>query len=202
MPASDYNPNIPQVGDEPSTTQPQLLLNWGAIQSLIDVDHADFASPNAGKHNKITFPVQCAVPAFAAGEVGLFSLLDATTNTNELTYYNVGGVSTPITASILSTGIPGLSSAGWAYLPSGILLKWGNAAANGNTVVPFPVAATIPVFNQVFSVQLTPQTVLVGDSNTAVRLNVFSTVSMTVYGSERTAEVASVAGFQYLAIGY
>lgn len=203
MPASDYNPNIPQPTDTGATMQPAVLLNFGAISALIDVDHVDFAAVGAGKHKKVTFPVQPVIPVFAAGDIGLFSTQSATTGVNELYLYNVAGESTPISASILSTDpTPANDSDGWTYLPSGLLLKWGSQTVTGNQAILFPVAADIPVFTQVVSVQLSTQGAAGGDSDRMVTLKTFTPTSITAYGSNRVTLTPAATIFQYLAIGY
>lgn len=200
---SDYNPNIPQPTDLPSQSQGQLLLNFGAISALIDVDHVDFAAAGAGKHKKVTLPVQPGIPVFAAGDIGLFSTESATTGVNELYLYNVAGESTPISASILSTDpAPANDSDGWTYLPSGLLIKWGSGSVIGNQMIVFPVAADIPVFNQVVSVQVSTQGAAPTDSNRFATLKTFTSLGITVYGSNRITTTPAQTEFQYLAIGY
>ncbi len=46
-----YQNNIPQPTDALSQSQSDILNNFAAIQTLIDVDHVDFANINQGKHN-------------------------------------------------------------------------------------------------------------------------------------------------------
>lgn len=200
MAASDYNPNIPQPTDTGATMQPAVLLNFGAIMDLIDVDHVDFASINAGKHNKITFPVQSEAPTFTAGELGLFSELSGTTDVNELYVYNAAGVANPITASILSTNAAPSGQPGWCYLPCGILMKWGMSSATGTTVVPFPVAANIPVFTGISSLLVTT-VAAAGADQFAYRVS-YTPTQMTVYGSARTTVSTATVSFEYIAIGY
>lgn len=201
MAASDYNRLVPQATDQLNVSQGDLLLNFGAIPDLLDVDHVDFASVGAGKHKRITFPVQSPAPTFTAGDLGLYSFLDPVTATNELYFNSFTSVNIPITASILSTNAaPGNSSAGWAYLPSGILLKWGNDVANGSTIILYPVAGDIPVFTAVCSVQLTTM-----GTGTDVFVQLQATLGplgFVGWGSERTTTAAAGVTFQYLAIGY
>lgn len=203
-----YNANIPMPTDQLSQSQADLLGNFQALSTLINVNHVDFASADQGKHKWVTFPVQAGSPpiAFGAGEVALYSFLNPITSQNEL-YVNKTNQATvtqiPGTASILSvTSNPGNNVSGWTYLPSGILLKWGNSTATGSTVINFPVAATIPVFTNVMSVLVTPFAAGGADSNIAVRISSFTNTTMTVYGSPRITSGAAAAGFQYLAIGY
>lgn len=200
MAASDYNKLIPQPADQLNLSQPSLLLNFGAISDLIDVDHVDFAAEGAGKHKKVTFPVQGSAPTFDAGDLGLFSELSGTTDVNELYVYNAAGVANPITASILSTNAAPSGQPGWCYLPCGILMKWGMSSATGTTVVPFPVAATVPVFTGISSLLVTT-VAAAGSDQFAYRIS-YTPTQMTVYGSARTTVSTATVSFEYIAIGY
>lgn len=198
-----YNPNIPQPTDILSQSQGDLLANFQALDAWVNINHVSFGSPDEGKHAKIAFPVQSLAPTFLAGEIGLYNLLSPITGVNQLYIVNSAGATTEVNASVLSTNAnPGNNVAGWARLPSGVLLKWGNGTANGNTAFVFPVAATIPVFTNVMSMQVTTFTNNVADTDTFVRLSAFTNVGFNAYGSARTTAVAAAASFQYLAIGY
>jgi len=200
MPASDYNKLIPTPTDQLNISQNDLLLNFGAISDLIDVDHVDFASADAGKHAKITFPPQNPTPVFGPTDIGLYAFLYPTTNTNELYFNSIAGLDTPFTAGILSTNAaPGNNVPGWTWLPSGVLLKWGNSTATGSTTVNFPVAANIPVFTNVMSVIITTTG---AGTDIFAQLTSFTATGVVVYGSQRTAVAAAATTFQYLAIGY
>lgn len=190
-----YNQNIPQPGDLLSQSQVDLLANFQAIKTLIDVNHVDFASGNQGKHFFIQFPVQSPVPTTGGGEVGLYSQTSTFTGNPELVFSHQSGTGiTEFTSSLQA-------SAGWSYLPSGILLKWGNSTANGSATTTFPVAGTIPVFNNVFTVLLTPFQNVLTDANIAITLTSFTAASFVAYGSSRVTTGAAAVTFQYLAIG-
>lgn len=190
-----YNANIPQPSDTPSLSQSQLLGNFQAIQTLIDVNHEDFASGNQGKHKFIEFPIQSPVPVTSGGEVGLYCQTSTYTSNPELVFSHQSGAGiVEFTSSLQAAN-------GWSYLPSGILLKWGNSTANGSATINFPVAATIPVFNNVFAVLLTPFQNVVTDANIAITLTSFNATSITAYGSNRVTTTAAAVTFQYLAIG-
>ena len=204
-----YDPTIPKATDLLSQSQSDILANFDAINMWVDVDHAGFGSPVEGKHNKVSFPVQppfpAPPPAFLAGEIGLYSLLNSLTTKNELYVANSSTptVRTPMTASLLSlTPNPGSNVDGWTYLPSGLLIKWGSGTANGNTAFLFPVSVNTPAFVGVMSMQITTYTNNVADTNTFARLSAFTNLGFNVYGSARTTAVAAAAEFQYLAIGY
>lgn len=201
MASFPYNGNIPQPTDLISSSQPQLLQNFGSIQSLIDVNHLDFLNANAGKHNVCEFPAPTTFGGTSAGEVALFSnvstlgLLEP-----ELVFQKESGSAAPITTIEFTSA--DYASPGWTRLPSGILLKWGTGTATGNSTINYPTGANIPVFLAVLTVQITTYNTGAGDSNTFVRYTSSSTTQLTVYGSLRTAIGAFTAQYQYLAIGY
>lgn len=189
-----YNANIPQSTDLISVSQGDLLANFQALNTFLNVNHVDFSSGNAGKHKWVTFPVQGSSPVIALGDIALFSKNSTLTTFNELFITNQAGTETPITASDPAT-------TGWAYLPSGLLLKWGVNAGNGDTVIPFPVAATIPVFNNVYWASVCDVFNSATDTDTYVRLTSFSTVTIRAFCSARTTTGAAASSFQWLVIG-
>src|SRR6266403_1254250 len=133
-----YQNNIPQPTDLLSKSQSDILGNFAALQTLIDVNHVDFASSDQGKHKFVTFPVQSPAPTFNAGEIGLYNFLSTRTSQDELYLVNSVGNTIPLTESQQVA-----SGSGWAFLPSGVLLKWGHSSANGLTTITFPAGATI-----------------------------------------------------------
>lgn len=178
----------------PATDGPQILANFQSIQTAFDINHVDFNDANAGKHKFITFPVQTSAPVIAAGDIGVFSENSALTTQNELFITNSVGTTYPVTASLPATS-------GWCYLPSGLLMKWGVNAGNGDTVIPFPVAATIPVFNNVYTTQVCDTFNSAADTDTYVRHTSTSTVTIRVFCSARTTTGAAATSFNWLVIG-
>lgn len=199
-----YLPNIPAANDVISQSQADIQGNFQAINTFVNVNHVDFASADAGKHKFIQFPGQGSNPATAAGEVAVYCRTSTVTAVPELFYRRASnGTVIEASASILSTTpAPANNSAGWTWLPSGLLLKWGNGTANGSATVAFPVAANIPVFTQVVSVQITNYAAGAVDTDTFTRLVSFNNLGVTVYGSARSTTGAVATTFQYLAIGY
>ena len=195
-----YQNNIPQPTDALSQSQSDILNNFAAIQTLVDVNHVDFASSDQGKHKFVTFPVQTVTPSFNVGEVGLYNKLSAVTSVNELFIVNSAGTTSPLTASQQVT-----NNNGWAYLPSGVLMKWGKGTATaGVYTFVFPVGANIPAFNGIFSILVTTAYSNASDGDGFVRLNTFTApwAQFTVFASHRTSTGAfGPVAFQYLAIG-
>lgn len=206
---------IPNATDQISQSQSQIQTNFASIKSLIEINHGKFSDGvNFGKHNEVEFPVQATAPTFLSGEVGLYNLLPISpfplTTVNEL-FINKnttgGAVTIPMTASVLSNNVaPGFTSQGWTYLPSGILLKWGFGTPVQNTLNNFtyPVNSSIPVFNQVFSVQVT-QTFTgssTGILNNALSAGNYTTTGFQVFPRAIGLPNSSTITVTFLAIGF
>jgi hypothetical protein len=212
-----FLPNIPQSTDQLSVSQGNILTNFSILGAIAGNANPSSSSINAiSGFNWLYLPPQASNPpagaTFTAGNIGLYSsnTVNSITGQNEL-YINKRNQATvvqiPATASILSvTSAPALNSNGWTYLPSGILMKWGFVQMN-NSGAPFSVAfasgANIPVFQQVFNIQLTQSY----NSNTTSQNRVFAVslltpptttgFTMTYSGSFDTS-----TWIYYLAIGY
>jgi hypothetical protein len=200
-----YNNSIPQPTDRIADSQAPILANFAAIDTVVSINHVTFDDPSGdqGKHKWVSLPVQGATPpagAFAAGEVGMYSFLNPTTSKNEL-YINKTNQATitqiPATASFLSlTSSPANDSDGWTYLPSGLLVKWGNSNVNGNGTVNYIVGPG--AFTKIFNVSVT--TII--DKTTTATLLSTSMTQLTVNGSVRNdPTTAKLTYFYYFAIG-
>jgi hypothetical protein len=189
-----YQANIPQATDAMSQSQIDIQNNFGALQTLINVNHVDFASSDQGKHKWVTFPVQGSAPSFAAGELGLYNLAYAPTFTNELFLTNAVGTTYPITASMVN----GVNNSGWTYLPSGVIMVWGvgNIIAGGNLAVLYSSVTNFPGFTVGASVpQLTR--VSAGTSTAFVTVSGYSNTGFTAYSNTGGNSVI----FAWMAIG-
>lgn len=206
-----YDPNSPQANQLFSVSQPIIQGNFSILQNIFDINHVDYnAGANAGKHIYVELPIAAGNPippiAFPAAEIVVYAATNATTTVNEL-YVNKTNQATvvqvPMTASRLSTNSnPGTNVFGWSYLPSGILLMWGQSTANGLTATVFPVGATIPTFTGVMTIQLTTAYGNAADGDGFVRLQAFTNLQFSAYGSARTTVTNKAVQFQWLAIGY
>jgi hypothetical protein len=142
-----YDATIPKATDVIAQSQIDLQNNFGALKTLIDINHVDFSNTaDQGKHYKVTFPVQGGAPVFLAGELGVYNLAYAPTGSNELFITNASGSSYPITASS-TTGAP-VASFGWTWLPSGMKIVWGQSTivAGGTLIVNYSSAPGFPGF--------------------------------------------------------
>lgn len=180
-----YNANIPQATDQLATSQSDILNNFMAIKTLIDVNHVDFANSNQGKHSFIEFPVQSPAPTTAAGEVGLYCQTSTLTSQPELVFSKQSG-----TGIYEFTSSGQLTNGGWARLPSGILYKWGTGgpSASGSYTITFPVNSSTPVLASAYVSFVTPT------SNIVVYVTSLSTTQLVT-------NVSGSGSFNYLVIG-
>lgn len=196
-----YQNTIPQPTDKLKDSQADLLANFQAIQTLIEVNHATFGDANEGKHTFVTFPVQGSAPSFAAGEEGLYNQAYATTTKNELFVHkqSVDALTeVPCTASILSNTAVASCDSGWSYLPSGLLIKWGGlTAATASVTVDFQSLSGGPTYTRVFRVFVSPL-----DTGTAVNFSVGQrTVSTTTSFTAYCANPSGSTSLRYLILG-
>jgi hypothetical protein len=190
-----YNANIPLATDKLSSSQVDINNNFQGINTYVSVDHVPFANTaNQGKHQMVTFPISAAPAVSVAGFIGLYGANDLVGNPAIFVNNVVPGKQIPMTSA-------DAAATGWTYLPSGIIMKWGNSTTNSPTL--FPVGATIPVFTNVFSAQLT----LLSDSHlhywieiTKTGPNALTTTGFTAHSEDGNGN-ASAQSFYYLVIG-
>jgi len=145
-----YQANKPQATDQLSVSQGDIQGNFAAIKTLIDVNHVDFASANQGKHYFVEFPKQTApLPVASANEVALYCQQSSYTSQPELVFSHQLGSNAPVPARIVEFTSAYWGTNGWTRLPSGILLKWGQALlSNGltTTTITYPAGGAYARF--------------------------------------------------------
>lgn len=194
-----YQANKPQPTDRLKDSVADLEGNFQALKTLVDVNHGTFGSINEGKHEFVTFPEQGAAPAVPGGtDVNMYLAVSAgSSNANDFFIQRSAGADVPFSAALKLNN-------GWTYLPSGIIMQWGNGSAgvsgSGSTTQSF--IFTFPT--NCLSVQLTPFTGgTVADQNTFVQLISRANNQFTYFYSGRTtANAPSVVQFTWLAIGF
>ncbi len=212
-----YQPNIPNATDAIKNSQADVQRNFQSIGTAFDKNHGDFNSAIPGQHVVVQMPVQVATPnpPFAATDVALYNLNDAITTKSEMYVHKIQNATTaeiPMTASILSTSTPLLASSGWTYLPSGIIMKWGNVTVPVPTspdqqVIVFPVAADIPVFSVCIQVMITPVLQDNAGGTSAWSPTIYTGSTKTTgfnirFGYSSSGFSPFYAAINYLAIGY
>lgn len=190
-----FQSNIPQPTDQISVSQADILNNFIALSTFLNINHVDFASADQGKHKFVSFPVQAVAPVTTGTEVALYSKTSTLTGVPELFFRNAtNGLEFEFTSYNPAVD-------GWVRTPAGILLKWGQVNGNGQTNITFPVAANTPPFTALYSIQLTTLGTVAIDPDKFVTLNGYGPTVFSVYCSTRTTVGASAVTFMYLAIG-
>src|SRR5690606_9784890 len=134
-------------------SQPLIQNNFLDIQNAFSLNHVDFnLGVETGKHKFLQMPAQGAAPATNATEMGLYTK-NGIFGTPEMFIRRQGS---GLEISFTEKETNGVNN-GWTRLPSGIILKWGFAApvGTGPSTIVFPISGTIPVFNNLYNVQLT-----------------------------------------------
>lgn len=198
--------DVPQSGQTLAFTQNLIRVNFQTIDAAFQVDHIAYTDSGQGKHNQVTFPIHIGtIPAIGvpvATEIYLFNQNTAPTNVSDIWLKRGSGTPYPITGSLSAAN-------GWTYLPSGILLKWGQSGdltGNDWTLINFPVGAGIPVFNNIFSIQVSAQVIdaqpSTNQTTASVILNsVFATTGFYVFNRRTDAGLGYLARCTYFAIG-
>lgn len=195
-----YNANIPQPSDPLYISQGDLLNNFQAIQTLIDVNHVDFSQgANQGKHFFIEFPVQSTPPTTVANEVGLYCQNSSLTSQPELVYERQEGstVPSPVLTNIEFTSA-GWANPGWTRLPSGILLKWYTGVTFVSSTVTVNLNSSNPTFTALLTVLLTTND-SAGLFNDVIGIESMTSSSFTAYCVTTPPGTVTLG---YLAIGY
>ncbi len=149
-----YNNAIPGPNDLLSQSQSDIQQNFAEIQTLIGVNHLNFGVAGEGKHLYLQMP-EHAAPATAIDEAGFYANVGATSTVTELFFRRENnGASIPMTETVETT-----VTNGWSYLPSGLIIQWGQQVINNDTLFTFPKAMTKTYSIQLSSLQASPSIV-------------------------------------------
>lgn len=174
-----YQPNIPLLTDELSTSQSDIESNFQALAPLIN--------------GLFDLPPQSVDPT-PTGDNIIFAKTYTVTGNEEVYIQNSSAsINYPITAS-------NPIATGWTFLPSGILLKWGSATKTGLDTVSLAYG---PVFTTVLATFLTPTATAGVNTNTMIYSAGTTPLALSVYGLARTGALGTTAAtqFYYLVIG-
>lgn len=189
--------DTPQAGQSLNVTQNPIRQNFITIDTAFSVDHAAYGSANVGKHNKITFPLQGAAPAFVANEIGLFNQNAAPTNRPDIWMSRGVAAAIPITGYVM--GGTNLGN-GWTYLPSGLLMAWGRSTTGAGNNVTITYANELTNFPGFTTANAFPQLTRLSGAGTSTNF-----VTLTAYNQTTFQVYSSAAGtnvqFAWLVIG-
>ena len=202
-----YLNNIPGPTDQLNNSQPQIQNNFLEIYNWVAINHEQFDTANSGKHTQVTLPVNVAPTPTGLTEANIYTRTSANTNNLELTWQR------PLNQPVVGPGAIiemtaqnnfGNPNFGWTRLPSGILLKWGQAGSTGTGfVVTYPLninGIVAPPFTvNPFSIQLTCFTN--GNTVGGATITLNGVLGFTM-NSFNTSTLAPNSGtFFYLSIG-
>ncbi len=192
-----YIPDIPQPGDNISTSQGQILGNFQSLNTIFNFDHYawnDSVTGNQGLHRKVSFPATATVGA----QSGLASVIYTKNVSSVAAPYFKSAVNDFVmwyggtTSNGLATTT--LANPGQLNLPNGFQLRWGTDA--------FVTGATK-------SVTITPQfttnclvaVVSIEDSNPQNAVGVDS-YTASGFNARRNTPPAGALNFRWIALGY
>jgi hypothetical protein len=207
MPNFGYTRDVPFPDHNPSTDQPDMLINTNSTDSIIAVDHFSFEDNSGGTHKQVqlinTLPANGVIPTGLQGN-GWETLYASvpTGGVGEL-FFVRGASATGI--RLTGPGTPSATNNGYTFLAGGILLQWGifTGAATSGTI-DFSILPNIVFPNQVFMAVLTPK------YNSGVATPIISTTYIidnatftnSGFGWTKAPLVtANYTGFYWIAIG-
>ena len=185
-----YLNNIPQATDQLSVSQGQLLTNFASIDSWVDINHVDFNSADAGKHNLSQYVSQAGDPTLGASEIAVYNRVSGVTSANELFVLKGAGAPIPITAQSGQTN-------GWFSTNGPLTMAWGEGSITGSGTINFARAFSSICYQVVACIQ-NPSG---GDANKSVSVVAFTTTGVTVFVSPRITTGSATAIVSYFAIG-
>lgn len=146
MPSFTYNNAIPGPNDLLSQSQSDIQVNFASIQSLVDIDHVDFANANAGKHQAVHYVTQAVLPTTVGAEMSIFCAPSVATGGGYSLFVQQQNKVAGANAIEFTGGV--FAASGYTYLPSGIIMQWGTGTTvGGNLAIVFPKMFPANVFN-------------------------------------------------------
>lgn len=125
---------VPNAGQSLAVTRDPIRNNFGTINAAFLVDHVEYNIADQGKHKQVTFPNNAPPAAPIANEIKLYNA-------------NGGGIPQLFVQRVAAPAlnIPFTQatyvSPGYTYLPSGIIIQWGQGGGPvANFPIPFPTA--------------------------------------------------------------
>jgi len=228
-----YSNNVPQAAQTIASSQNQILQNFITIQQWTNVDHVEItgAGGNEGKHAKVSLIQQPYVaggnfapaidPNNGRGTLGIYAALNAANDpTSQSRMWAVIPIkdsnttwvaaNIPFTESSLLNIFQMGSVSGYSYLPSGLIIKFGqlstNIANTNITTANFTFsAATGGAFPNKCIVVLLSSIVTNNPDDCAALCNATALATTGFTGVFRSVTVNSTTQprvFSFIAIGY
>ena len=197
-----YDNAIPQSTDRLPISQPDLLQNFIAIQTFIEVNHETFGAATEGKHKITTFPQQTVSgvfpPVTSATEVALYCKTDGA---NPSLYFRPYSQTVGVTTNDVDIMHAVKAASGETTLPSGIKMKWGIGSVTSGSSTSAAVTFYSAFSTAVYSVQITPYGSRATGAAQDYVLSAYDIQLANLKVTRTGAYTGATAAFYYLAIG-
>lgn len=134
-----FTGGIPASGQSLGNSRPQVQGNFDYINTSFAINHVAFNASGVGKHKFLQMPEQGSAPTTAVNEGGLYTK-EAQSITN--LFWRMENNGTEIQMTNIA---PNSASAGYTFLPGGMLMQWDNVVLTGpntSTLVTLPTSFT------------------------------------------------------------
>ena len=135
--------DTPLANEALKTSQPKIRTNYSDIQTAFSVNHSPVSGANNGKHTKVLFPEGAAQTA-AVNQIVMYAQEYTETTETELFVRKNAVAGIPFTA--YGSNVISGATVYWTFLPSGVLLKFGNFSFSGTASAEIDLNAAGPTF--------------------------------------------------------
>jgi|SRR3989338_4180530 len=135
--------DTPLSNEALKTSQPKIRTNYSDIQTAFSVNHSPISGANNGKHTKVLFPEGAAQTA-AVNQIVMYAQEYTQTTETELFVRKNAVAGIPFTA--YGSNVIAGATVYWTFLPSGVLLKFGNFSFSGTASASINLNAAGPTF--------------------------------------------------------
>ncbi len=203
-----YTSNTPLGPQIIAQSQPLIQANFVSLESSLNKNHVDLNAPLEGLHKYVEMPNitinGIVIPAIGADEMATYSDTYAKTAQTEVFIRKQAASTAPVSSQQVPMTAARFNSSGYCYLPSGLLMKWGQitvANSNLNTPVLFDVNATIPVFAVApYNLQVTIAS-LPGITNLSAMVGTVTATGFNVYCRAISIPASNNIPVNWFAIG-
>lgn len=175
-----YNLGIPASGNNPSTDQPNMLINNDNIAQYVAVDHVGFDADYSGQHKQVTFN-NVTAPSTPADPISILYTKNDAFSHPQMNFLNSGAFANLAAAS------------GSVLLMGGIIMQWGVGSLTGSGAG-----------NRTFFATAFPHNcyvvVITGTDAAYAGGFVATALTTTTFNAIRTL-MTGITGFNYIAIG-
>lgn len=209
-----YQTTKPAPNDDLDVSVTDIQQNFLTANTVMDINHYPFdnLTVNKGKHKFVDMPVLAGVPTIAAGDGGIYTKLDASTQAQMFYTPDATGNEYQLTRTIaasfakfgvfIADGALANSTFGWSFLPGGLLFQYGtyipgNFSGSKTGAINFPTAFTsVP-----YLIILTPISKANSNENHTLSLSSTTPPTTTTFNYNWDSTTSTYSGFSWTAIG-